>query len=230
MHSKRIQKKVKDDYNQIAPEFSDTRKFPWKDFELFKTYYNKNSEVLDLGCGNGRLLTFLKEEGYKSYTGLDQSKELLKQAKKTWPKENFVQADMSDPLPFKKKFDAIFAIASFHHLPAREQLDVLKHWKKHLKPGGMLFMTNWNLHQKKYLVPFLLSFIVPTYGARGVLVSWQNKVRRYYFAFTKKRLSRLLAQAGFENLFNDYVSDGKSASMWRGKNILTIARYEADGR
>jgi ubiquinone/menaquinone biosynthesis C-methylase UbiE len=82
MHSKRIQKKVKDDYNQIAEGFSETRQFPWKDFECFKAYYRPNFAVLDLGCGNGRLLTFLENEGFKSYLGLDQSAELLKQAKK----------------------------------------------------------------------------------------------------------------------------------------------------
>lgn len=230
MHSKRIQKKVKDDYNQIAADFSDTRKFPWKDFEFFTPYYTADFEVLDLGCGNGRLLTFLKEIGYKTYTGLDQSKELLNQAEKFWPKSRFILGDMSDPLPFRKRFDAIFAIASFHHLPASDQLPTLKDWKMHLKPGGYLFMTNWNLHQKKYLLPFLLSFITPSYGARGVLVSWQNKLQRYYYAFTKKRLKKILKQAGFTIVFNDYVSDGKSASVWRGKNILTVARYDTDGR
>lgn len=230
MHSKRIQEKVKHDYNQIAKDFSETRQFPWKDFELFKPYYRSNDAVLDLGCGNGRLLKFLKKEGYKSYLGLDQSAELLKQAKEEWPKEKFLLGDMSDPLPMKTKFDAIFAIASLHHLPPKDQEKALKQWKKVLKPGGYLFMTNWNLHQRSFLPLLLRSFLVPSYGRRGLLVPWQNKVQRYYFAFTKRRLAKILKNAGYEVLLNDYVKDGETATLFSGKNILTVARYAVDGR
>ncbi len=223
MHSKRIQKKVKDDYNQIAEGFSETRQFPWKDFECFKAYYRENFTVLDLGCGNGRLLTFLEKEGYKSYLGLDQSGELLKQAKKEHPKAKFLEADMSEPLKLEK-VDAIFAIASFHHLPPKDQLQALKNWKKVLKPGGFLIMTNWNLHQRSFWPLLVRSFLVPSYGFRGVLVPWQNKVQRYYFAFTKRRLAKLLRVAGFTVLRNEYIRDGKSATLFSGKNILTIAQ------
>lgn len=224
MHSKRIQKKVKDDYNQIAQEFSESRQFPWKDFECFKAYYRSNFKVLDLGCGNGRLLTFLKKEGYKSYLGMDQSGELLKQAKKAHPKEHFIETDMSEALPVKEKVDAIFAIASFHHLPSKDQLQALKNWKKVLKPGGYIFMTNWNLHQRSFWPLLVRSFLVPSFGFRGVLVPWQKKVQRYYFAFTKRRLGKLLKQAGFTVLMNDYTRDGESATLFSGKNILTIAQ------
>lgn len=230
MHSKRIQEKVKHDYNQIAADFSETRQFPWRDFELFKPYYRSNDAVLDLGCGNGRLLKFLKKEGYKSYVGLDQSAELLKQAKKEWHKEKFLLADMSDPLPVKRKFDAVFVIASLHHLPPKDQEKSLKNWRKVLKPGGYLFMTNWNLHQKSFWPLLVRSFLIPSYGRRGLLVPWQNKIQRYYFAFTKRRLAIILKKAGYEVLLNDYVKDGETATLFSGKNILTVARYAADGR
>ena len=224
MHSKRIQKKVKDDYNQIAEEFSGTRQFPWKDFELFKTYYRPNFSVLDLGCGNGRLLTFLKKEGYKTYLGIDQSGELLKQARKEHPGMNFVEADMSEVLSIKEKVDAVFAIASFHHLPRKDQLSTLKKWKKFLKPGGFIFMTNWNVHQRSFWPLLLRSILIPSYGFRGVLVPWQNKVLRFYFAFTKRRLDHLLKKTGFKVLLNEYTRDGESATIFSGKNILTIAQ------
>ncbi|MFA4814565.1 MAG: class I SAM-dependent methyltransferase [Candidatus Gracilibacteria bacterium] len=230
MHSKRIQEKVKHDYDQIARDFSQSRQFPWKDFELFKAYYRKDFNVLDLGCGNGRLLKFLKKEGYKTYLGIDQSAELLKQARKEWPKEKFLLADMSDPLPVKEKFDALFAIASLHHLPPEDQEQTLKNWKKVLKPGGFLFMTNWNLHQRSFWPLLLRSFLFPTYERRGLLVPWQHKIQRYYYAFTKHRLEKILKNAGYEVLFNDYVREGESATLFSGKNILTIARYAAHAR
>lgn len=91
-------------------------------------------------------------------------------------------------------------------------------------------MTNWNLHQPSFWPQLLKSFCLPRFGFRGVLVPWQGVLERYYFAFTKRRLSQLLKKAGFIVLVNDYIRDGESANLFNGKNILSIARYEPDGR
>jgi len=52
-------------------------------------------------------------------------------------------------------FEAFFFIASFHHLETfEERLNVLKHTKKALVPGGKIYMTNWHLlseQNQKYL-------------------------------------------------------------------------------
>jgi SAM-dependent methyltransferase len=230
MKPKGIQKKVRDDYNTIAKEFSETRQTLWKDFDFFTPYLKRDFSVLDLGCGNGRLLGFLKENGVEGYIGLDQSVELLKEAKKNWPGKKFLEADMSSPLPTKKKFDALFVIAAFHHLPPQDHEKTLRMWKEHLKPGGFLFMINWNLHQVRFLPLFLRSLLFPNYGFRGVLVPWKDSVRRYYFAFTRARLARLFKRSGYSVLFNDYTNEGKSATLFTGKNILTIAQNGLDGR
>jgi SAM-dependent methyltransferase len=234
MHSRRITEKVKEDYNEIAEEFSASRAYPWKDFELFLPHYRENAQqscVLDLGCGNGRLLgKFLKKHGYGDYLGVDLSENLLEFAKKAYPDEKFVCADMADVAKLEElglqdgRWDAIFAIASFHHLPPERQLETLKKWKKLLKPGGYLFMTNWNLYQKKYLPLLFRSFVFPTFGRRGVLVPWRNRVNRYYYAFTKRRLTKLLTEAGYKIELNDYVNDGEYGTLLNSKNIVTVAR------
>ncbi len=52
-------------------------------------------------------------------------------------------------------FEAIFFIASFHHLEtSEERLNVLQKAKKILLPGGKIYMTNWHLlseQNQKYL-------------------------------------------------------------------------------
>lgn len=227
MYSRRIQEKVKDDYNEIAKDFAGTRQFPWKEFELFEQYYEEDFDVLDLGCGNGRLLKFLGKYGFGSYLGVDQSEKLLEIARSEHPNQKFLIADMTDFSKLNKviateSLDAIFAIASFHHVAPRWQLKTLKEWKKLLKPGGYLFMTNWNLHQPKYWPILIRSLIFPVYGLRGLLVPWKRTVKRYYFAFTKRRLSRLLCKAGFKMVFQDY----EPAGIFKGRNIVTIAKNE----
>ncbi len=140
MHSKRIQEKVKKDYNEIAKEFSDTRTHAWKEFESFTPYLKEKQSILDLGCGNGRLLSYLQKHGDFKYIGVDQSAGLLKHAKKNHPKAKFIEADISKKLDLKP-VDLIFAIASFHHIPPADQVKTLKNWKKLLKKDGALIMT-----------------------------------------------------------------------------------------
>lgn len=52
-------------------------------------------------------------------------------------------------------FEALFFIASFHHLQTfQHRLNVLQEAKKILLPGGKIYMTNWHLlseYNKKYL-------------------------------------------------------------------------------
>lgn len=52
-------------------------------------------------------------------------------------------------------FEALFFIASFHHLETfEERLNVLQEAKKILLPGGKIYMTNWHLlseSNQKYL-------------------------------------------------------------------------------
>jgi len=224
MHSSRILKKVKDDYNLIAEEFSGTRNFPWKDFKWFDEYYSKNFTVLDLGCGNGRLIKYLEKMGYKDYLGVDQSKKLIEFAKKTHKNNNFLLDDISKLKKINNKYDVIFSIASFHHIPKKLQLSTLIKWRTHLKNDGYLFMTNWNLRQKKYLPLYLRSIIFPRFGFKGVMVPWGNKLRRYYFAFSKYRIEKLLKIAGYKVIFNEYIDGDKNANVFNAKNILTIAR------
>lgn len=220
---KDIKKKVKDDYDLIAKEFAASRNFAWNEFEDFLPYYKANFDVLDLGCGNGRLLAFLKEKGVGAYVGIDNSKELALIAKAKNPSGKFLIADISSAGEMKsvlesgKKFDAIFAIASFHHLPAGSQLETLKLWKSFIKDGGYLFMTNWNLFQFRFLKAWISAIFYPKYGFFGLQIPWKLKVgkivKRFYYAFTGKRLRRLLKEAGF-----------KVVVFKKGKNFVTIAR------
>jgi len=48
---------------------------------IFKKYINKNDIVLEMGCGNGRWIKRLEENGIKKLIGIDFSKELIRQAK-----------------------------------------------------------------------------------------------------------------------------------------------------
>ena len=212
MHSKALREKVKRDYNAIAPEFSKTRQSDWREFEVFRPYLKLGMKVLDLGCGNGRLVGFLKEWKV-DYKGMDQAEALVNLARKAHPGASFELGDMGDLPPLKEKFDAIFMVASFHHLPKKDQAKVLKWVAAHLKVGGLLLMTNWNLFQWRFLGAWLKALLWPRWGFKGLGISWNRGVQRYYYAFTPGELRRLLRRNGFELLEEQ-----------NGRNFVTIAR------
>lgn len=114
--------------------------------------------VLDIGCGNGRFVEFFDKKYSDAdieYVGIDTSKEMIDEAKKMHSERDFLVGNMSEETSYhfeKKSFDAIVAIASFHHLQDENtRLKTLEIWKQLLKKNGKIYMTNWNLQeQEKY--------------------------------------------------------------------------------
>jgi ubiquinone/menaquinone biosynthesis C-methylase UbiE len=89
-------------YDNQAEKFSGTRKRHWPEFDHIVSYIkksfpnNKPLRVLELGCGDGRLLSVLQEAlgGAISYTGVDISYNLLDIANKNHPDARWVHKDM----------------------------------------------------------------------------------------------------------------------------------------
>lgn len=76
------------------------------------------TRVLDLGCGFGRHLIYLAEQGF-DVSGIDISQEAVEMTKEKLEEENLeaevLQADMKD-LPFSdEEFDAVLAITVIGH-------------------------------------------------------------------------------------------------------------------
>ena len=96
---------------------------------------NKIHKTLDLGCGTGRLSNSLLQISDQVY-GVDVSTEVLKIAKKKYPKLKLSQAEVTD-LPYQDNyFDLIIINGSLHHFFAVEE--TLKEAYRVLKSGGLL--------------------------------------------------------------------------------------------
>lgn len=206
-----IQKTISD-YSKIAPDFARTRTFPWRIMQEFAKFVKPNDQVLDFGCGSGRLLEALDKDGlvyvgvdpvpelvdiarqkYKDVTAFDQS--ARGRAQKTKRSIDFRAIDI-DPgnvrLDFADNyFDHVFSIAVFHHLPSKKlRLDILREFNRVLKDDGYVFLTVWNLWQVKFWPRLLRAslmkiFYLPQYICR-VLTS------KYDYWGTKGFLLRLL--------------------------------------
>ena len=149
MDSKKIIEQNKNVYDRIASLFAQTRKYLWDDLKPLKKYMRHGYRVLDIGCGTGRLYHLFKDFQGIEYTGLDQSEKQIAEAKKDFPQNTYVVAEMTD-LPFNDcSFDIIYCIAAFHHLPDEKyRLKALHEMKRVSKSGHYIIMTNWNLYSK----------------------------------------------------------------------------------
>jgi SAM-dependent methyltransferase len=212
-------------YDEIGTHFSRTRQKTygngkssnWLVTDKYLANLKSGQCVLDLGCGNGKLVSGLPEG--VEYIGTDFSKTLLDEAKRLHPEHEFVYGDVVDPKHWVGlgKYDAIFCVAVLHHIPEREhQVYILKECRKHLKKGGFLYLTVWNLWQEKFLQYQIDDhFEVP----------YNTKWKRYCVAYDVQTLTDLMTEAGFEveeMFFAD--RDGTKASVLTGQNLVCVAR------
>lgn len=215
----------------IAPLFSATREYNWADVEVLAEYIKPGDKVLDLGCGNGRLYQILAKKQVL-YTGLDQSGELIALAKEKVSEAEFVVGEMTELSFVAESFDAIFAIASFNHIPGPElQLKSLQEMKRVLKPGGLIIMTNWNLlsdsAQKNITKHGWKVLQQSTEQGIDVLVPWKSPTgetlgERYYHGFTVGELTGLAAAAELEIIDIFYSHKGERLEQTSGANIISV--------
>ena len=229
--AKKILEENRENYNKLAEEFSHTRDYPWSEMASLVEYVRDGDRILDLGCGNGRFYPLIKNRQVE-YIGLDNCPELIKIARKKFAIPKFIIGDALN-LPFSdKEFNIIFAIAFFHHIPTTKyRLQTLKEIKQVLKNDGLLILTVWNLWQPKLLIkykiwPMIFRWKNKMLDWRDVFIPWKlsnkNIIHRYYHAFTKPELKKLIKQSGFKIIDCYYEQRGKRTNWVKGHNLVAI--------
>lgn len=210
---------VHDNYNEIAADFNLTRKKEiWPEIAKLAESVKDGDRVLDLGCGNGRLIEALKDKEIE-YLGVDNSEELIKLARENYPNYKFIVSDILNLENVEsQKFDYIFCLATLQHLPSEElRIKALREMKLLLSDQGRIIISNWNMWaQRKYRFLILKTFLERIIGKNklefgDILFPWKNSrgeimSERYYHAFRKRELLKLAHQAGFDNI--DIYKDG----------------------
>lgn len=206
----------------IAKEFSRTRRFVWQDLNPLADFTATGDRVLDIGCGNGRLLQIFQDI---DYTGIDASGELITEAKKNYPNDKFYVYDaLRMPLP-TNHFDKAYAIAVLHHIPSRElRLQFLKEAKRVLRQNGLLILTVWNLWNWQGLGLILKYLFLKILGRskldfQDVFVPWAGACQRYIHVFSKGELKQLAEGAGFKVKEIGILGTDKK----KNKNLYLIA-------
>ncbi len=230
---------LKNSYNTIAEDFSNTRHFAWKEFEPLFENLPENAKVLDVGCGNGRLFAYLLEQKQiEKYTGIDISENLLDIAKKTYqetPNASFCKKSVLE-IDEENAYDAIAMIASFHHLSSiAERKTALENCHRALTENGELVITVWNWrNQEKYANIVKEAQIRTSWNPLwtthdGMIPFGAQKIPRYYYGFDPEELRDLLEQTGFMDPLLFFSDDAKNICVKAKKTIPVKKRFWITG-
>ncbi len=163
-----------------------------------------HGRVLDLGCGNGRFLKFIRETwGFEGkYVGLDVSPELLEEASRLHPREDNIawhRCDIvSEPWP-AGPFDLVVAWGLFHHVAGtRRRRQLLVSMADALCPGGTMALSLWQFRKhdrfaQKELDPEAFGFDASELEAGDALLDWADdrSVARYCHHFSDEEVASL---------------------------------------
>ena len=128
------------DYSQDAHRYA-LREFDNTDFLAFRAIAERHllcdQHVLDLGCGAGRSVRFLKQLSNR-VTGADVSVRMLEQARRADPTGDYHRLQRGKPLPFDDgAFDAVFTSWMLVELGDPAQIvELLGECARVVRPGG----------------------------------------------------------------------------------------------
>lgn len=224
---------TRENYDSFAVSFSQTRDYvPENIAALLEGFARPGDRVLDIGCGNGRLVPFF--EGKKTnYCGIDVSSALIEIAGQKHPSADFAVADALN-LPFAAGvFDLAVSWAVLHHIPSDGyRRDFFREAFRVLKTGRRFIVAAWDLRpetmirkrQWRRLKAFLKSQAKITFGRQKLdrgdfFIPWQEKYRRYHHAFSLPELERAAKIAGFEIERSGTLDSGKKEA-----NLYIVAK------
>ncbi|MBU1341475.1 MAG: class I SAM-dependent methyltransferase [Proteobacteria bacterium] len=134
--------------------------------ESFKSYVSKDAIILDVGCGYGRILNALFQEGYKKNCGIDFSQKMIERGNRVYPHLDLKHCGAVFPFE-DNTFDAVVLIAVLTCIVKDEkQEQLVGEIERVLKPQGILYVNDFLINQDQRNVDRYNTFkdVYNTYG------------------------------------------------------------------
>jgi trans-aconitate methyltransferase len=145
--------KFSKNYNSFLNSALDPTGWDYKDFVnaklqklkyLFPYLVKEDFQILDFGCGVWNLFGSIPDFFPRaSYTGIDTSRESIREAQSKFPDNaDFHEFDSDDWK--RKKYDLIFSAGVFHHIQPQKHDTLIKSLSAQLNPNGKIVIWKYN--------------------------------------------------------------------------------------
>lgn len=186
-------------YRPVSPKAFD------RDRRTFAALYrrflppNRDAEILEVGCGSGSFVHFLRSEGYRHVHGIDVAEEQVALAQTL----GLTDVEAADAFTYLAShagaYDLIVAMDVIEHFSKDDVMRFLDHSHQALRPGGAL--------------------LVRTPNADSPFHSWIRYADfTHEVAFTPRSVQQVLRAAGFTDIrvvpLEPYVHGPASALRW----------------
>jgi len=227
-------------YAEHAEDFADTRPRLPDGVRRVLAEIPAGAQVLEVGCGDGKVGRALARAGAALYVGVDESEGMIQRALRFTTTDGtkdeglttkqpsspvYVRADITQPgwdagLPVSE-YDWVLAFAVLHHVPGAERrAEVLKDLAGRLRPGGRLAMSNWQLTRSERLMRRVQPWVEAGIDAaevepRDYLLGWERGGRiglRYVHVIDEAEARAMAAAAGLQ-VAAVFEADGVSGDL-----------------
>jgi ubiquinone/menaquinone biosynthesis C-methylase UbiE len=178
----------------------------------FKKHVSKNMNILDVGCGYGRTLNELHDQGFNNLTGIDYSQGMINRGLKLYPYLNLIKND-GDKIPFPdNEFDVVVLIAVLtSNVKDEEQENLISEISRVLKDNGILYITDFLINQDERNLERYNKY-KDKYGIYGIFELPEGAVLRHHTEEHVLNLTRNFEELVFEktvfNTMNGHKSNG----------------------
>lgn len=171
------------DQEQLTKLFKKNSDVLSKNFShFFKKNISREGKILDLGCGYGNFLYYLKSLGYTNVTGLDISSEEIAICRKNFLSFSLIKSDIFEYIKnSNEKFDVIYLSHVLEHISKDKLNDLLQGFKKILNRGGFIIIV----------IPNCAAYFNATVSRYADIT--------HEIGFVDKSLRQLFIVNGFEN-------------------------------
>jgi len=165
----------------------------------------QNKKVMELGCGIGGLLNFLKMKGGEKLLGIDSSEEQLSICRK-FVTDKVILASAEEFLESnKQKFDLIILYDLIEHFKKDSVISIFELIHKTLSERGRVIIRTPNM-----------GYLFAPYSR---YIDFTHEI-----GFTEESIKQVLRSAGFKNISveNSYI--GKKR-LWLNKKINNLIKF-----
>lgn len=117
--------------------------------DLLLQFVDKDASIVDYGCGYGRIVEALLDEGFSSLTGYDTSAELINRGKLNQLPLHHISEPSALPLA-DNSVDCFLLFAVLTCIPSNKgQSDLIALLRSKLKPGGYIYISDYYLQDNE---------------------------------------------------------------------------------